>query len=85
MSHGATESWIMSRIGEGCRDTMLWGMRLRLYPGRNGCEKNALFTPQMFDLHERSVLAAVLDGRLAAGESFTFVDIEAGEGFDQRC
>ena len=47
----------MGRIGEGCRDTMLWGMRLRLYPRRNGCEKNALFTPQMFDTMERRVLA----------------------------
>src|ERR1043165_512441 len=35
---------VMRRIGEGCIDTVLWGMRLRLYPRRNGCEKNALFT-----------------------------------------
>ena len=47
----------MGRIAEGCRDTTLWGMRLRLYPRRNGCEKNALFTPQMFDTMERRVLA----------------------------
>jgi hypothetical protein len=47
----------MRRIGEGCIDTTLWGMRLRLYPRRNGCEKNALFTPQMFDVMERHVLA----------------------------
>src|SRR5438067_12496006 len=48
---------VMRRIGEGCIDTMLWDMRLRLYPRRNGCEKNALFTPQMFDRMERRVLA----------------------------
>jgi FkbM family methyltransferase len=67
---------IMSRIGEGCRDTTLWGMRLRLYPRRNGCEKNALFTPQMFDTMERRVLAEAVHG----SESFTFVDIGANVG-----
>jgi FkbM family methyltransferase len=68
---------IMSRIGEGCRDTMLWGMRLRLYPRRNGCEKNALFTPQMFDTMERRVLAEAV--RRKDG-TFTFVDIGANVG-----
>src|SRR5438045_9765302 len=68
---------IMSRIGEGCRDTMLWGMRLRLYPRRNGCEKNALFTPQMFDRMERRVLAEAVRQRRSA---FTFVDIGANVG-----
>ena len=53
---------VMSRIGEGCRDTMLWGVRLRLYPRRNGCEKNALFTPQMYDTMERRVLAEAVIG-----------------------
>ena len=37
------------RIGDRPIDTTLWGMRVRLYPRRNSCEKNALFTPQMFD------------------------------------
>jgi len=68
---------IMGRIGEGCRDTMLWGMRLRLYPRRNGCEKNALFTPQMFDTMERRVLA---DAVKRKGGAFTFVDIGANVG-----
>lgn len=68
---------IMDRIGEGCRDTMLWGMRLRLYPRRNGCEKNALFTPQMFDTMERRVLADVVKRK---GGAFTFVDIGANVG-----
>jgi FkbM family methyltransferase len=67
----------MGRIGEGCRDTMLWGMRLRLYPRRNGCEKNALFTPQMFDTMERRVLAEAVKRK---GGSFTFVDIGANVG-----
>ena len=68
---------IMGRIGEGCLDTMLWGMRLRLYPRRNGCEKNALFTPQMFDTMERRVLAEAVARKAGA---FTFVDIGANVG-----
>jgi FkbM family methyltransferase len=68
---------IMSRIGEGCRDVTLWGMRLRLYPRRNGCEKNALFTPQMFDIMERRVLCEAVRQK---GETFTFVDIGANVG-----
>ena len=68
---------IVGRIGEGCRDIMLWGMRLRLYPRRNGCEKNALFTPQMFDTMERRVLAEAV--KVKHGR-FTFVDIGANVG-----
>src|SRR3954447_24711064 len=68
---------VIGRIGEGCRDTTLWGARLRLYPRRNGCEKNALFTPQMFDAVERRVLAEAV--RRKAG-AFTFVDIGANVG-----
>jgi FkbM family methyltransferase len=67
----------IGRIGEGCRDTTLWGMRLRLYPRRNGCEKNALFTPQMFDTMERRVLAEAVRRQDGA---FTFVDIGANVG-----
>ncbi|MEA2873625.1 MAG: hypothetical protein QOH67_3601, partial [Hyphomicrobiales bacterium] len=68
---------VMRRIGEGCVDTMLWGMRLRLYPRRNGCEKNALFTPQMYDTMERRVLAEAVRRREG---TFTFVDIGANVG-----
>jgi FkbM family methyltransferase len=68
---------VMRRIGEGCRDTTLWGMRLRLYPRRNGCEKNALFTPQMFDTTERRALAEAV---VRKGGTFTFVDIGANVG-----
>lgn len=68
---------VMRRIGEGCIDTMLWGMRLRLYPRRNGCEKNALFTPQMYDTMERRVLAEAVRRREG---TFTFVDIGANVG-----
>jgi FkbM family methyltransferase len=68
---------VMRRIGEGCVDTVLWGMRLRLYPRRNGCEKNALFTPQMYDTMERRVLAEAVRRR---DGTFTFVDIGANVG-----
>jgi FkbM family methyltransferase len=89
LTHAMPESWlgqrlailfrrlIVGRIGEGCRDIMLWGMRLRLYPRRNGCEKNALFTPQMFDTMERRVLAEAVKTKHGR---FTFVDIGANVG-----
>jgi FkbM family methyltransferase len=67
-------------LGDRPIDTTLWDTQVRLYPCHNSCEKNALFTPQMFDLQERNVLAAALDRRLAAGDSFTFVDIGANVG-----
>lgn len=69
---------VMRRIGEGCIDTTLWGMRLRLYPRRNGCEKNALFTPQMYDTMERRVLAEAV--RRKHDGAFIFVDIGANVG-----
>jgi FkbM family methyltransferase len=71
---------VINALGDRPIDTTLWNAQVRLYPRRNSCEKNALFTPQMFDLHERNVIAAALDRRLAAGESFTFVDIGANVG-----
>ena len=61
-------------------DVVAWGARMRLYPGDNSCEKNALFTPQMFDVLERDVLAAAIDERAALGRSFTFVDVGANVG-----
>ena len=70
----------MNRLGRGALDTTLWGMDLRLYPRGNGCEKNALFTPQMFDVFERGVLADAIDRRLGEGGTFTFVDIGANVG-----
>src|SRR5262249_18332541 len=43
-------------------------------------EKNALFTPQMFDVIERHALAGAIDKRIAAGGTFTFVDLGANVG-----
>src|SRR6185436_17295405 len=69
---------VTMRLGRGALDTELWGMRLRLYALGNGCEKNALFTPQMFDVMERGILADAIGQK--HGESFTFVDIGANVG-----
>lgn len=63
--------------GEGI-DTELWGLRLRLYPARNGCEKGALFTPQMYDVNERAALARAIAG--TQDRPFVFVDIGANAG-----
>src|ERR1044072_5890169 len=68
---------VTTRLGRGALDTQLWGMRLRLYALGNGCEKNALFTPQMFDVMERGILADAI-GRKRDG--FAFVDIGANVG-----
>jgi len=46
----------ISWLGERPVDVVLWGARMRLYPRDNSCEKNALFTPQIFDVLERDVL-----------------------------
>jgi FkbM family methyltransferase len=61
-------------------DTVIWNARVRLYPDRNGCEKNALFTPQMFDVEELRALAEAMDRRIASGATFTFIDIGANVG-----
>jgi FkbM family methyltransferase len=61
-------------------DTVVWNARMRLYPSRNICEKNALFTPQMFDIIERHALGEAIDKRIAAGGTFTFIDIGANVG-----
>jgi FkbM family methyltransferase len=67
-------------LGEKPVDTVLWGARVRLYPRHNSCEKNALFTPQSFDVLERDALACAIDRRIGEGGTFTFVDIGANVG-----
>ena len=61
-------------------DTVVWNARMRLYPSHNICEKNALFTPQMFDIIERHALGEAIDKRITAGGTFTFIDIGANVG-----
>ena len=68
---------VTSRLGRGALDTELWGLRLRLYALGNGCEKNALFTPQMFDVMERMFWRRRSS---ASAKGFTFVDIGANVG-----
>lgn len=67
----------MRRLGFGGADVIRWGMNLRLYPRGNGCEKNLLFTPQMFEPMERQALAEAI--KASPGE-FTFVDVGANVG-----
>lgn len=61
-------------------DVERWGMRMRLHPLRNGCEKGALFTPQMYEAGERRELQAAISESRAAGRPFVFVDIGANVG-----
>jgi FkbM family methyltransferase len=50
------------------------GVKFRLYPYQNVCEKRVLFTPQLFDARERALLASrIKDG-------FRFIDIGANIG-----
>ena len=67
----------MSVLGDAPLDLSRWGLKLRLYPRGNGCEKNLAFTPQMFEPVERRALAAAIAA--SAGE-FAFVDIGANVG-----
>jgi FkbM family methyltransferase len=55
-------------------DTEALGVRMRLYPYNNICEKKVLFTPQYFDPEE----LAALESRMRNG--FTFVDVGANVG-----
>jgi FkbM family methyltransferase len=66
--------------GDDGFDVEHWGLRLRLHPRRNGCEKGALFTPQMYEAEEREELFADIDKAKAAGRIFQFVDIGANVG-----
>lgn len=61
-------------------DVERWGLRMRLFPLQNGCEKGLLFTPQMYEARERAALAAEIDRPRAAGRPFVFVDIGANVG-----
>ena len=64
----------------GARDVARWGLRMRLHPRDNGCEKGLLFTPQMFDRVERAELAAEMERVVAQGRPFVFLDIGANVG-----
>ena len=65
---------------DGALDVERWGMRLRLHPRDNGCEKNLLFTPQMYEPIELKELTTDLDRARGRPRPFVFVDIGANVG-----
>jgi FkbM family methyltransferase len=64
----------------GALDVERWRLRMRLHPRDNGCEKNLLFTPQMYEPPEREELARDIASVGASGRAFVFVDIGANVG-----
>ncbi|WP_230532485.1 FkbM family methyltransferase [Microvirga roseola] len=56
-------------------DMETYGVRMRLHPYNNICEKRILFTPQYFDTQELKILESRI------GEGFTFVDVGANVGW----
>src|ERR1700724_1042288 len=65
---------------DGALDVIRWGLRLRLHPRDNGCEKNLLFTPQMYEPAERAALENDIARAKGQPRRFTFVDIGANVG-----
>ena len=56
-------------------DLETFGVRMRLYPYKNVCERRLLFTPQYFDADELRILASrIRDG-------FTFIDVGSNVGW----
>ena len=66
--------------GDSGLDVERFGLKVRLHPRRNGCEKGLLFTPQMYEARERAALAAQIDAAKSAGRPSVFVDIGANVG-----
>jgi FkbM family methyltransferase len=64
----------------GALDVERWGLKMRLHPRDNGCEKNLLFTPQMYEPTELKELGADIDRARARQAPFVFVDIGANVG-----
>src|SRR5580704_6882545 len=65
---------------DGALDVERWRLRMRLHPRDNGCEKNLLFTPQMYEPPERAELARDIARVGGSGRAFVFVDIGANVG-----
>ena len=87
------DNWLGTRLAIGLRrlvmmqladdsgvDVERWGLRLRLHPRHNGCEKGLLFTPRLYEAPERAALAARIEAVRAGGRPFVFVDIGANVG-----
>jgi FkbM family methyltransferase len=71
---------VINGLGGRGVDTTLWDARARLYPADNSCEKDALFTPQIYDTLERAMIGAAIDRKSAAEGPFVFLDIGANVG-----
>jgi len=80
-----SDSWLGRRVAYALRaygksqltgpvDTEVMGVKFRLYPFGNLCEKKILFTPQYFDQAERDLIRS----RIRPG--FVFLDIGANIG-----
>src|SRR3954451_278717 len=65
---------VLTLLGRTPIDVETLGVRMRLFPHNNVCEKRVLFPPQHFDAHEREILAK----HIAA--DFTFIDVGANVG-----
>jgi FkbM family methyltransferase len=65
---------------DGALDVERWGLRMRLHPRDNGCEKNLLFTPRMYEPEELAALECDIDRAKSRSRRFTFVDIGANVG-----
>jgi FkbM family methyltransferase len=65
---------------DGALDVERWGLRMRLHPRDNGCEKNLLFTPRMYEPVELAALEAEIARAKGRAEPFLFVDIGANVG-----
>jgi len=87
------DSWLGLRLAIGLRrivtmrlahtavpalDVTRWGLGMRLHPLDNGCEKNLLFTPKMYEPVELAELGK--DIAAARGRPFVFLDIGANVG-----
>jgi FkbM family methyltransferase len=64
----------------GALDVERWGLNVRLHPRDNGCEKNLLFTPQMYEPTELKELGADIARAAQLNKPFVFVDIGANVG-----
>lgn len=65
---------------DGALDVERWGMKMRLHPRDNGCEKNLLFTPRMYEPVELGELKGDMDRAKKHGRPFVFLDIGANVG-----
>src|ERR1700726_4420927 len=65
---------------DGALDVERWGLRRRLHPRDNGCERNLLFTPRMYEPQELAELEHDIARAKANARPFTFVDIGANVG-----